>query len=64
MPIAGADAIPFVVKGYDDAKRLWDLQKPLLNADFKRLGEAFSLEWLRAVGPDANKIFIPYYSQR
>ncbi len=34
------------------------------NADFKRLGEAFSLEWLRAVGPEANQIFIPYYSQR
>jgi len=38
MPIAGADAIPFVVKGYDDAKRLWDLQKPLIEAEFGRRG--------------------------
>lgn len=36
----------------------------LFNADFKRLGEAFSLERSRAVGPDANQIFIPCYSQR
>jgi len=36
----------------------------LFSADFKRLGESFSLEWLRVVGPDANKIFIPYYTQR
>ncbi|MEX1165811.1 MAG: TRAP transporter substrate-binding protein [Hydrogenophaga sp.] len=36
----------------------------LFSADFKRLGESFSLEWLRSVGPDANKIFIPYYTQR
>lgn len=32
--------------------------------DFKRLGEKFSLEWLRTVGNDANQIFIPYYSTR
>lgn len=31
---------------------------------FKRMGERFSLEWLRAVGPQANQIFIPYYSTR
>jgi TRAP-type C4-dicarboxylate transport system substrate-binding protein len=38
MPIAGADAIPFVVKGYDDARRLWDLQKPLVETEFARRG--------------------------
>lgn len=29
---------------------------------FKRMGERFSVEWLRSVGNDANQIFIPYYS--
>ncbi len=33
-----------------------------LNADIKRLGEKFSKEWIRSVGPDANSIFIPYYT--
>lgn len=32
--------------------------------DIKRLGERFSLEWIKAVGPDANQIFIPYYTQQ
>jgi TRAP-type C4-dicarboxylate transport system substrate-binding protein len=30
MPIAGADAVPFVVHSYRDARRLWDLQRPLI----------------------------------
>lgn len=30
LPIAGADSIPFVVDSYDDAQRLWRLQRPLL----------------------------------
>lgn len=30
IPIAGADAIPFVVSSYRDARRLWDLQRPLI----------------------------------
>ena len=31
--------------------------------DLRRLGERFSLEWIRTVGPDANAIFIPYYTR-
>jgi TRAP-type transport system periplasmic protein len=36
---------------------------PHLARDLKRLGERFSLEWIRAVGREANDIFIPYYTQ-
>lgn len=36
---------------------------PHLVRDLKRLGERFSLEWIRAVGREANEIFIPYYTQ-
>jgi len=36
---------------------------PHLSRDLKRLGERFSLEWIRAVGREANEIFIPYYTQ-
>jgi TRAP-type transport system periplasmic protein len=35
-----------------------------LLADIKRLGERFSLEWIKDVGVDANEIFIPYYTQQ
>lgn len=38
MPIAGADAIPFVVGSYADAKRLWDLQRPLIDKHFAARG--------------------------
>jgi len=31
--------------------------------DLKRMGERFSLEWIRQVGPQANDIFIPYFTQ-
>lgn len=31
--------------------------------EIKRLGERFSLEWVREVGAEANDIFIPYYTQ-
>lgn len=34
-----------------------------LMADLRRLGERFSLEWLRATGPAANRVFVPYYTQ-
>jgi len=34
-----------------------------LRLDLRRLGERFSLEWLRDVGPEANAIFIPCYQQ-
>lgn len=30
IPIAGADTIPFVVHSYRDARRLWTLQRPLI----------------------------------
>lgn len=30
VPIAGADSIPFVVQSYGDARRLWSLQRPLI----------------------------------
>jgi TRAP-type C4-dicarboxylate transport system substrate-binding protein len=33
------------------------------DAEIKRLGEKFSREWVRLVGNEANRIFIPYYTQ-
>ena len=38
MPIAGADAVPFVVRTYADARRMWDLQRPLIEGHFSRKG--------------------------
>ncbi len=38
IPIAGADAIPFVVSSYDDARRMWDLQRPLIDRHFSQRG--------------------------
>lgn len=38
MPIAGADAVPFVVRTYADARRMWDLQRPLIDAHFAQRG--------------------------
>lgn len=38
MPIAGADAVPFVVHSYADARRMWDLQRPLVEGHFTRKG--------------------------
>lgn len=40
-----------------------ELPSPQLRRELRRLGERFSLEWLRDVGPEANAIFIPYYRQ-
>ena len=34
---------------------------PDFEADLKRMGEKFSLEWVRSVGNEANRIFVPYY---
>jgi hypothetical protein len=31
--------------------------------EIKRMGERFSLEWIREVGAEANRIFVPYYTQ-
>jgi TRAP-type C4-dicarboxylate transport system substrate-binding protein len=38
MPIAGADSIPFVVSSYADARRMWDLQRPLIEKHFAERG--------------------------
>jgi TRAP-type transport system periplasmic protein len=38
MPIAGADSIPFVVASYADARRMWDLQRPLIEKHFATRG--------------------------
>jgi TRAP-type C4-dicarboxylate transport system substrate-binding protein len=57
IPIAGADTIPFVVGGYADAKRLWDLQRPLLERHMAKRGLTvlYAVPWpaqgLYSVGP-------------
>jgi len=38
IPIAGADAIPFVVSSYEDARRMWELQRPLIDRHFAERG--------------------------
>ena len=38
IPLAGADSVPFVVGSYADARRLWLLQRPLLDKHFERHG--------------------------
>jgi TRAP-type C4-dicarboxylate transport system substrate-binding protein len=38
MPLAGADSVPFVVSSYADAKRLWTLQRPLIEKTFAKRG--------------------------
>jgi TRAP-type C4-dicarboxylate transport system substrate-binding protein len=38
IPLAGADAIPFVVSSYKDAQRLWRLQRPGLEKHFTARG--------------------------
>src|SRR5690606_31998957 len=38
LPIAGADAVPFVVASYADAQRLWSLQRPLIERHFAAQG--------------------------
>ncbi len=47
FPIAGADAVPFVVSTLPDAKRLWDLQRPVLEKQFgaKGLVLLYSVPW-------------------
>jgi TRAP-type C4-dicarboxylate transport system substrate-binding protein len=47
IPIAGADAIPFVVRSYADARRLWDLQRPLVESHFARQGlkALYAIPW-------------------
>jgi TRAP-type C4-dicarboxylate transport system substrate-binding protein len=38
MPIAGADSVPFIVGSYDDARRMWRHQRPLIERQFARRG--------------------------
>ena len=38
LPIAGADSVPFVVRTFADARRIWDLQRPLIEANFASRG--------------------------
>ncbi|HSV45772.1 MAG TPA: TRAP transporter substrate-binding protein [Ramlibacter sp.] len=38
IPIAGADAIPFVVGSYEDARRMWELQRPLVDRHLAQRG--------------------------
>ncbi|HEY5867981.1 MAG TPA: TRAP transporter substrate-binding protein [Candidatus Tectomicrobia bacterium] len=38
IPIAGADSIPFVVSSYERARRMWDLQRPLIDKHFLQRG--------------------------
>jgi len=38
IPVAGADAVPFVVASYKDARRLWQLQRPGMEREFSKRG--------------------------
>ena len=38
IPVAGADAVPFIVNSYDDAQRLWKAQRPVLDAELAKKG--------------------------
>ncbi len=47
IPIAGADAVPFVVSSYEDAQRLWQHQRPLVERHFEARGlkVLFAVPW-------------------
>lgn len=38
VPVAGADSVPFIVGSYDDARRLWQVQRPVLDTELARKG--------------------------
>ncbi|MFM9924133.1 TRAP transporter substrate-binding protein [Variovorax sp. H27-G14] len=38
VPLAGADSVPFITRGYDDAQRLWRIQRPLIEKAFAQRG--------------------------
>lgn len=38
MPVAGADSVPFVVRSYADALRMWKYQRPLIEKRFQMAG--------------------------
>jgi TRAP-type C4-dicarboxylate transport system substrate-binding protein len=47
IPIAGADAVPFVVSTYEDAQRMWQHQRPLIERHFETRGlkVLFAVPW-------------------
>ncbi|MBX3621118.1 MAG: TRAP transporter substrate-binding protein [Rhizobacter sp.] len=47
MPMAGVDSVPFVVSSYDDAQRLWQYQRPLMERHFDSRGlkVLFAVPW-------------------
>lgn len=47
IPIAAADSVPFVVRSFDDAKRMWRHQRPLIERHFAKRGLVvlFSVPW-------------------
>lgn len=47
IPIAGADAVPFVVASYEDAQRLWQHQRPLVERHLEARGlkPLFAVPW-------------------
>ena len=47
IPIAGADAVPFVVRSYADARRMWDVQRPLIESLMasKGLKALYAVPW-------------------
>ncbi|MDD2179760.1 TRAP transporter substrate-binding protein [Acidovorax sp. D2M1] len=47
IPIAGADAVPFVVRSYSDARRMWDVQRPLIEVHMasKGLKALYAVPW-------------------
>jgi TRAP-type transport system periplasmic protein len=62
FPLAGADAVPFVVNSMNDAKRLWDLQRVALEKQLgaKGLVLLYSVPWpsqgLYATRPIVRKV--------
>ncbi len=38
IPVAGADSVPFIVSSYEDARRMWTSQRPVLDAELARKG--------------------------
>ncbi|OGB07615.1 MAG: C4-dicarboxylate ABC transporter substrate-binding protein [Burkholderiales bacterium RIFCSPHIGHO2_12_FULL_65_48] len=38
IPMVGGDSVPFVVRSYADARRMWDVQRPLIEVHMARKG--------------------------
>lgn len=47
IPIAGVDAVPFVVRSYADARRMWNVQRPLIESHMtsKGLKALYAVPW-------------------